>query len=368
MKIINIILTSQNGGAEQVFIDYLIVLKNLGHEVLAVVKQDAPYADKISSLGIAVKKISNRFGEHDIFAVKELQKILQDFSPMSVIAHVGRSVVLSKKAIKKFPNHKIFLIAVNHSNNVKRSIGADLIFSVNSTIFAQTIDAGQSEDSSFVIPNAIDTADIESNHFDVDLSKKNQINIGALGRFDRTKGFDVLIKAIDYLNKISQENKSGRTFKLLLAGSGYYEKNLTDLVKDLNLQDKVIFKKWINDKKSFFSEFDIFCLPSKNETFGLVLLEAMKYRKPIVASNSEGPKEIISDNKDGLIFDFYPEDKNHENLANKIIKLIEDRSLANQLVNNANRKLINRYSLTSLELRLKEIFGPTNSKVNATSA
>ncbi len=59
MKIVNIILTSQNGGAEQAFIDYTVVLKKLGHEVVAIVKEDAPYADKISELGITTKKIAN---------------------------------------------------------------------------------------------------------------------------------------------------------------------------------------------------------------------------------------------------------------------------------------------------------------------
>ena len=44
MKIVNIILTSQNGGAEQAFIDYLSALKKLGHTNIAILKEDAPYA------------------------------------------------------------------------------------------------------------------------------------------------------------------------------------------------------------------------------------------------------------------------------------------------------------------------------------
>ena len=59
MRIVNIILTSVNGGAEQAFIDYLVALKNLGHEILAVTKLDAPYADEVEKLGIKVKKITN---------------------------------------------------------------------------------------------------------------------------------------------------------------------------------------------------------------------------------------------------------------------------------------------------------------------
>ena len=49
MKIVNIVLSSKNGGAVQVFIDYIAVLKNIGHEVLAMMTHDAPYADRIEN-------------------------------------------------------------------------------------------------------------------------------------------------------------------------------------------------------------------------------------------------------------------------------------------------------------------------------
>ena len=101
MKIVNIILTSQNGGAEQSFVDYITVLKNLGHQNLAVVKIDAPYANQVSELGVEVKKISNKFGDHDVFAIKELHKIIQDFGADVVMAHIGRSSALMKKVLKK---------------------------------------------------------------------------------------------------------------------------------------------------------------------------------------------------------------------------------------------------------------------------
>ena len=49
MKIVNIVLSSKNGGAVQVFIDYIAVLKNIGHEVFAMMTHDAPYADRIEN-------------------------------------------------------------------------------------------------------------------------------------------------------------------------------------------------------------------------------------------------------------------------------------------------------------------------------
>ncbi len=221
MRIVNIILTSVNGGAEQVFVDYLVALKNLGHEVLAITKTDAPYADEVEKLGIKVKKIKNNFGYHDIFAVSNLKNILQEFDADIVLSHAGRAASLSKKVAKKIKNKKILEVAVNHSMNVKRSIGADIILSVNKEIFFRTIDAGQSENSSFVISNAVDLKDAIANIPKVQLHEKEVIVIGTMGRLDESKGFACAIKAIKNLQKLSNKK-----FILRIAGSGPKELHL----------------------------------------------------------------------------------------------------------------------------------------------
>lgn len=353
MKIANLILTSQNGGAEQVFIDYTKVLKNLGHEIVAIIKDDAPYGDELLKLGVEPKKISNSLGFYDFIAVKKLKKILEEENVEAVFAHMGRIAVLAHKAISKIPNKEIILIAINHSGNVKRSIGADIILSVNRKIFYSTIDAGQSENASFVIPNAIDLSDAPQVPAQINFQNKNPIIVGVIGRLDRTKGFDLAIKALKILEKNSDKN-----FVLKFAGSGYYEKTLRDLVKKLNLENKVEFLGWIKDKKAFFDSIDIFCLPSKNEPFGLVVLEAMKYRKPIISSNADGPKEILRDGVDGLIFNIdQDDDAIAKELAQTINKLASDSNLAHHLIDNSFARLQDKFSFRALEARLKEIVG-----------
>ncbi|MDX2082505.1 MAG: glycosyltransferase family 4 protein [Rickettsiales bacterium] len=357
MKIVNIILTSQNGGAEQVFIDYLAILKNLGHEVLAVVKNDAPYANEVTNLGIVCKKIENNFGDYDIFAVKNLQKILQEFNAQAVIAHVGRSMILIKKAIKKITKNKIFLIAVNHSNNVKRSIGADLIFSVNREIFYRTFDYGQAEDKTFVIPNAVDLSDAIAEMPLLNLQKKDTIILGAMARIDNKKGFDYLIKAIARLEKLAQEKNLSQKFILKIAGSGAFEKDLRALTTKLNLNDKIEFCGWVKNKKEFFQSIDIFCSASDNETFGLVLLEAIKYRKPIIATATDGSKEILRHEVDGLILAPDSKEKLDQLFADKVLQLIENPQLLNFLLEQSFIRLNTKFSYQALENKLKEIFG-----------
>lgn len=350
MKIANIIISSQNGGAEQVFIDYMKILKKLDHQVCAIVKNNAPYISKINDLKINISKIHNRFGFYDFFSVKELVKILLKENPDAIIAHAGRATVIARSAIKKIKNKKIFLIAVNHSTNVKRSIGADFIFSINKPIFYKTIDAGQSPESSFVIPNAIDIEDANLNYDKIKIAQKETITIGALGRFDRTKGFDFLIKAINNLQN------SHKKVILKIAGAGYFENELRSLVSNFNLSDRVEFLGWIEDKKKFFAEIDIFCLPSLNEPFGLVLLEAMKYAKPIITTDADGPKEILSHNTNAIFVKLNSETSLDSQIAQAITDLMENNDKCDQLVSNASKKLIEQFSMLSLENRLKEIF------------
>lgn len=337
MKIANLIVTSQNGGAEQVFCDYGRILSKLGHDVVPIVKNDAPYANKL----INPKKISNHFGYHDFFAIKKIAKILHDEEIEAIFTHAGKASILARKAIAKVKNRKIFQISVNHSNNVKRSIGSDIILSINRPIFFKTIDAGQPQDRSFVMHNAVDLNDAVSEAPKIDLTNKRQIILGIIGRLDPTKGFAHAIRALKNLDQ---------KFVLKIAGSGPFESSLRNLVKELSLENRVEFLGW-TDKKSFFETIDIFIFPSDEEPFGLVLLESMKYGKPVIVSRVDGPKEIVRDGLDALMFD------DPQQISQFVEKLVSDKDLANLLVENSLNRVKEKFSFRNLEQRLAEIVG-----------
>lgn len=353
MKIANIILTSQNGGAEQVFIDYSAVFKKLGHEVSAIIKTDAPYADEVKKLGITPQKINNHFGYHDVFAVKKLKKILEESDTDAIFAHAGRAIVIARKAIAKIKNKKIFLVAINHSMNVKRSIGADLILSVNKPIFYRTIDAGQPQERSFVIPNAVDLSDEIKDAPKINLPEKNVITIGGIGRLDKAKGFRYGIMALKKLEELTDKK-----FIYKLAGAGPREPFLREMVKKLGLENKVEFCGWIKNKKEFFDSIDILTFTSERETFGLVVLEAMKYRKPIISTNADGPTEILRPDIDALMIKLDSNDqKVADQFAEKILQLVSEPELASKLQENSFNRLHERFSMKALEAKMKEVVG-----------
>jgi glycosyltransferase involved in cell wall biosynthesis len=357
MKIANIILTSQNGGVEQVFIDYMRIFKKLGHENLAIIKNDAPYHDLAFENTNLLKKTSNKFGFYDFFAIRNIKKYLEEFEPKVLFAHTGRATELSRKAIKKIKK-KIILVSINHSMNVKRSIGADLVLSVNKEIFYKTIDQGQPKDRSLIVHNAIEVKDISNDIAKINFKDLKEVTIGGIGRMDDNgKSFETSIKAIKILNEYAKENNLNKKFFLKIAGSGKVKKDLEKLAFDLGVEEQVEFMGWIKHVEIFYNQIDIFCLTSIAETFGLVLLEAMKFKKPIISTKANGPCEILREKKDAIMIDIEPKELCAEKFAKAIIEISSNDKLANSLVENAYKRLKDKFSFQVLENSLKEIVG-----------
>jgi glycosyltransferase involved in cell wall biosynthesis len=125
---------------------------------------------------------------------------------------------------------------------------------------------------------------------------KDSFIIGNVGRLHDDKDQATLIKAFALFNKkipVSQ---------LVIIGSGRLKASLQQLTNDLGVGEKVRFSGQINNAKNYYKAFDLFALSSDKEPFGLVLLEAMAAKVPVVASDCGGAKEVVSGA--GWLFNF----------------------------------------------------------------
>jgi glycosyltransferase involved in cell wall biosynthesis len=119
--------------------------------------------------------------------------------------------------------------------------------------------------------------------------------IGALSNFGDRKGIDILIRAF------AEVLARGRDARLVLAGNGFEFKKCQALADELGISNKVDWLGWQWDTRAFFQQIDLFCLPSRNEPFGIVVTEAMQAGLPVVATDTSGPRDIVLPGKTGWI-------------------------------------------------------------------
>ena len=127
--------------------------------------------------------------------------------------------------------------------------------------------------------------------------------------------------------------------------------NKASSIRGLSKHVKYLGKKFGSEKEECFKNADIFVLPTYNECFPLVLLEAMQYKLPCIASKEGGIPDIIEDGKTGFITD----KKNPEILAEKIIILLNNNTLRKQMGKNGRNKYLKEFTLNRFEYNFKNI-------------
>jgi glycosyltransferase involved in cell wall biosynthesis len=122
------------------------------------------------------------------------------------------------------------------------------------------------------------------------------LRLGVLAELRPQKGVHLLLEALHRLAK------EGIPFVLNIGGAGPERERLEAQTRALGLEREVRWHGWVEDLDAFFARFDVLCLPSLSEPFGLVVIEAMARGKIVVASATDGPVEIIAHGETGYLF------------------------------------------------------------------
>ena len=139
----------------------------------------------------------------------------------------------------------------------------------------------------------------EKREFKKKLAEKMNIDastifIGCAAAFVPPKGQNILI---DALSKIKDKD-----FHCFFAGDGKQLGEMKALSEKLGLTEKITFLGHVHEMKPFFSAMDILVAPSREEAFGIALLEGIYCRCLVIASNVGGISEVIEDQKTGYLF------------------------------------------------------------------
>jgi len=218
------------------------------------------------------------------------------------------------------------------------------IIGITSFATKKAIEYGAHQDKVTVIrpiPNYVKShySEKEKTKYRNELVESNQKIVLFVGRLIEHKGVSYLIKSMVGFSKDE--------IKLIVAGGGPQYDTLVELVKQLQKDDQITFVKNPTDQNLglLYQIADVFVLPSiddsqgDTEGLGLVMIEAMKCKIPVIATNVGGAVEIIKDGYNGLI----ARQKDPESLTECIKKIFKEEQLSKQLVSNS-QKTIEEYS------------------------
>jgi glycosyltransferase involved in cell wall biosynthesis len=169
------------------------------------------------------------------------------------------------------------------------------------------------------------------------------IVVGLVGRIDPAKGQGTFIKAAAGLMK--RIRGSGLRLKFVIVGEetlgseGGHLEELKAMVTQFHLEDSVLFTGYLENIPEVMQAFDVFVMPSKQEAFGLVAIEAMAMECPIVISSGGSAREIVGNEEFGLLT--RPDDA--FDLQHKLRILIEDESTRRSMGTRARSHVKSKY-------------------------
>ncbi len=270
------------GGAERLFVDFCLSFAEIGQQVQAVCLTGSKSAEMLSKHPSVQLNTISVAGTWDPFAPAKIGRLIKQHKSQIVQAHLARAALLAGKACIK---QGLPLVVTTHNYiDIKYYKYVTMLVPPTGDQYVYYSNRGIEASRMKTIRHF---SGIEPRKGPA-ISKSETIHVIAMGRLVHKKGMHILLQAFAIL----QEN-TRRKADLRIGGTGPEQRALESQIESLGLKDKVTLHGWADDVESFLRSGDVFVLPSLDEPFGLVVLEAMAIGLPIISSDTQGPREIL---------------------------------------------------------------------------
>jgi L-malate glycosyltransferase len=342
MRILQICSAREIGGGERYLADLTNSLVERGHDIFAAL---TPNSLLINELNLARENIlfSRLRNALDVFSAFELANFIREKKIEIIHAHLGRDYNLAATAsrLTKTPfvltRHVLFKLNRLHKFSLNRVSG----------VIAPSNAIADSLKKQLLFPPEKITViryGINLEHFAPEITKKDEnFVVGTIGHLAPIKGHDTFVKAA------AAVLKKRKDVRFLIIGedkstSGKNRSEIEDLIKKFELQKNVEMVGWTDDVRQYLRRFDIFVSAAREEAFGIVMIEAMMFGLPVVATESEGAREIIEDDKSGILIPIEDE----RAMANAILSLLDNESERKRLAENGQKRVVENFSLDKM--------------------
>jgi glycosyltransferase involved in cell wall biosynthesis len=227
----------------------------------------------------------------------------------------------------------------------------DQVICVSEDLRSACLSCGVAESRCVLVSNAIDMEQFRRRRTAAEAKAAfglpaGRLLVGAVGRLSGEKGFDVLIRAADRLVQ------KGRDVGLAIAGEGSELGRLKALIDGLGRSDRFRLLGYVADPAPLYEAMDAYALSSLSEGLPNVLLEAMAFEVPVVATRVAGVPRLVEDDGNGLLVGPGSE----EELAAALSRLLDDDAMRLRLGRAARRTIEADYSFDARIRRIRSIY------------
>jgi len=343
MKILFVISSLTTGGAEKV-LSFLANRWSEKNEIIVVTLKSKQY--DFFSLSSKVKRYSLNIERKKWFLffptiklLLGLRKTILEEKPDYIVSFVVKTNIFT---LLSTMGMKIPIVVSEHNTIINETIDwkqhllrellykrAKIITVLNESIRNELFSVYPKipKESVIVTPNPFMDSIIDNK------KKKRENIILNIGRLVPQKRQDLLIKAF---NVFSNNNKG---YKLIILGDGPEREKLNQMIQEMNLSNDIELLGFVKDVYNYLSIASIFAMTSAFEGFGLVFLEAMNAKVPIVSFDIPGARDILTHGKDALLVPF----GDVYQFAKAMETVLKNTELYNALINNG-RETLKKYA------------------------
>lgn len=340
LRVAIVCISRSRGGLELMLLKIASALQHRGHRMFFLAPSQSLFEEECRKSNLPFVPLRSTFRYLDMFAALTIARTLR--------------------------TQHIDILLIGQSKDVSTSILANMFRRTTKLIFLQQMQFGIKKKDPFhrwayghldlwiTLTKAMKTSVLENTTvhkdsirvipFGVDLSvfrpsvyrksesreafglPERDIIISLIGRFDRQKGQEYLLRAIPAVLKKAPKAHFVLVGEETVGESGYLSE-LKSLIRTLKIGRHVSFKPFTHDIPRFLSACDLVTVPSFSETFGYVAVEAMAMGIPVIGTNAGGLPEIVVDGKTGLLVP----PKDSAALARSILRLAIDSRLRTKL-------------------------------------
>jgi glycosyltransferase involved in cell wall biosynthesis len=363
LKILQISSASSFGGGERYVADLTNALVARGHDVYVAVRPGSPLPRhlQLSPEKIFALPLRNAL---DVQSAHALDRFVRRREIEVVHAHMARDYSLASYAAQrnrdtKFiaTRHVLFKLNRLHRHTLSRAVR---VIAVSQAVAKELRAARILNDKQIaVIPNGIDVerfsktcADFDRGQFlrSIQLPVDGHL-VGSVGELRTLKRHDDFIRAAALIAEKFSETQ------FVLAGvdtseSGEVRKQLEKLVAELGLRDRFHFPGWMDEAEKLLCAMDVFVSASETESFGLAIVEAMAAGTAVVATATEGAREVIEDQKTGILVPI----GDVKRIAESVISLLADPEKRSAIATQSIQSAATRFSLKRMVDEIEALY------------